>query len=154
MYASDLFNTTTESPSSAAPPPAAPAPAQERTGEDRTIQECVGGEKTGLDVTRREWKRRYSARQYNGIGFTNKMCIGLVFIMFVGLCMGFALAVYSVKEQYTGALECFTIAFTPMGVGINIVLTRAVVKSDHENTSAEGEGIKYGKAREEWYGDN
>lgn len=64
----------------------------------------------------------------------------------MGLVMGFLLALYSIHEQYMGALECWTIVFTPIGAGINIVLAAAVNKSKQENTSKDGDGIKYALA--------
>lgn len=63
--------------------------------------------------------------------------------------MGFLLALYSIRAQYTGALACFTIVFTPIGVGIDIVLRAIVKKSEAENTGADGEGIRYALLKKE-----
>lgn len=76
-------------------------------------------------------------------GFTNHLGTRLVRMLWTGLTMGFILALYSIRAQYTGALACFTVVFTPIGVGIDIVLRAIVKKSENENTSATGEGIKY-----------
>lgn len=60
-----------------------------------------------------------------------------------GLAGGFYLAVKSIATGYTGALTCWTVVFTPIGTACSIVLARIVDKSRAENTSADGEGIKY-----------
>ena len=73
------------------------------------------------------------------LGFTNCLAVLLVFLLLIGLVGGFLLAVLSIKYQYTGALACWT--------AISIVLVRIVDKSRAENTSADGEGIKYAAAK-------
>lgn len=60
---------------------------------------------------------------------------------------GFYLAVKSIATGYTGALTCWTVVFTPIGTACSIVLARIVDKSRAENTSADGEGIKYAAAK-------
>lgn len=80
---------------------------------------------------------------------TNRLCVALVVLLFLGLFMGFVLGMYSIHEQFTGVLECFTIVFTPIGTGCTIVFTRAVKKSELENSSKDGEGIKYALAMRE-----
>lgn len=77
------------------------------------------------------------------MGFTNRLGKELVRMLWLGLIMGFLLAVYSIHEQYMGALACFTVVFTPIGVGIDLVLRAIVKKSQAENTSKDGEGIRY-----------
>ena len=57
------------------------------------------------------------------------------------------LAVLSIKYQYTGALACWTVVFTPIGTALSIVLSRIVEKNRAENTSANGEGVKYAAAQ-------
>lgn len=47
------------------------------------------------------------------LGFTNCLAVLLVLLLFVGLAGGFVLAVLSIKYQYTGALACWTVVFTP-----------------------------------------
>ncbi len=42
---------------------------------------------------------------------------------------------------------CWTVVFTPIGTACSIVLSRIVDKSRAENTSADGEGIKYAAAK-------
>lgn len=81
------------------------------------------------------------------LGFTNCLAVLLVFLLLIGLVGGFILAVMSIKYQYTGALACWTVVFTPIGTAISIVLVRIVDKSRAENTSADGEGIKYAAAK-------
>ena len=82
-----------------------------------------------------------------GLGFTNRLALYLVFLLFVGLAGGFILAVLSIRYQYTGALMCWTVVFTPIGTAVSIVLARIVDKSRAENTGADGEGIKYAAAK-------
>ena len=81
------------------------------------------------------------------LGFTNCLAVLLVLLLFVGLAGGFVLAVLSIKYQYTGALACWTVVFTPIGTAVSIVLARIVDKSRAENTGADGEGIKYAAAK-------
>lgn len=81
------------------------------------------------------------------LGFTNCLAVLLVLLLFVGLAGGFVLAVLSIKYQYTGALACWTVVFTPIGTAVSIVLVRIVDKSRAENTGADGEGIKYAAAK-------
>lgn len=81
------------------------------------------------------------------LGFTNCLAVLLVLLLFVGLVGGFALAVLSIKYQYTGALACWTVVFTPIGTAVSIVLVRIVDKSRAENTGSDGEGIKYAAAK-------
>lgn len=81
------------------------------------------------------------------LGFTNLLAVFLVLLLLLGLAGGFILAVLSIKYQYTGALACWTVVFTPIGTAISIVLVRIVDKSKAENTGADGEGIKYAAAK-------
>lgn len=81
------------------------------------------------------------------LGFTNCLSILLVALLFIGLAGGFVLAILSIKYQYTGALACWTVVFTPIGTAVSIVLVRIVDKSRAENTGADGEGIKYAAAK-------
>lgn len=80
------------------------------------------------------------------IGFTNKMAIWLCALLFIGILLSFLLAIYSIKNNYMGALACWTVCFTPLSAGIDIVLHAVVKKSQAENTSASGDGIKYRQA--------
>ena len=81
------------------------------------------------------------------LGVTNCLGFLLVFLLLLGLAGGFILAVLSIKYQYTGALACWAVVFTPIGTAISIVLVRIVDKSRAENTGADGEGIKYAAAK-------
>ena len=64
-----------------------------------------------------------------------------------GLVGGFYLALRSIVTGYTGALMCWTVVFTPIGTACSIVLNKIVHKSEVENTSADGDGIKYATAK-------
>lgn len=81
------------------------------------------------------------------LGFTNCLAVCLVALLAAGLAGGFYLAALSIRYQYTGALACWTVVFTPIGTAISIVLVRIVDKSRAENIGADGEGIKYAAAK-------
>ena len=81
------------------------------------------------------------------MGNTDRLGYILVFILALGLAGGFALAVLSIRYQYTGALACWTVVFTPSGTALSIVLSRIVEKNRAENTGANGEGVKYAAAQ-------
>lgn len=66
--------------------------------------------------------------------------LGLLSAFLVG---SFILALYSIHEQYIGALACWTVCITPIGAGLDLVLKATVDKSKAENTSGEGHGIRY-----------
>ena len=75
------------------------------------------------------------------------MAAFIVGLLAVGLCMGFILALLCIKTQFDGALVCFTVAFTPIGTSLSIVLTKVVDKSRMENTTSDTHiGINYMKA--------
>lgn len=97
-----------------------------------------------IERGRKKPKRR---RKRKNIGFTNQLALYLMLFLAAGLVGGFILAWRSIEFQYMGALACFTVVFTPVGTAIGIVLNSIVHKSEHENTSAEGEGIKYATAK-------
>lgn len=80
------------------------------------------------------------------IGFTNRLAIYLLLFLAAGLAGGFVLAFLSIKYQYTGALMCWTVVFTPIGTAISLVIGAVVNKSKAENTSGNGDGIVYAKA--------
>lgn len=81
------------------------------------------------------------------MGFTNKMAAFIVGLLAVGLCMGFVLAIMCIRSGFDAALVCFTVAFTPIGTALSIVLTKVVDKSKAENTSSDSHiGINYMKA--------
>lgn len=92
-----------------------------------------------IERGRKKPRRRKKKRQ--SIGFTNKLALYLMLFLAAGLAGGFILAWKSIEFQYMGALACFTVVFTPVGTAIGIVLNSIVRKSEHENTSADGEGI-------------
>lgn len=98
-----------------------------------------------IERGRKSPRRRRKKRQ--SIGFTNQLALYLMLFLAAGLAGGFFLALKSIEYQYTGALACFTVVFTPVGTAVGIVLNSIVHKSDHENTGADGEGIKFAAAK-------
>lgn len=86
-------------------------------------------------------------RHLHDLGFTNRLAVYLVLFLLAGLAGGFVLAILSIKYQYSGALACWTVVFTPIGTAVGIVLGKIVEKSKEENTSADGEGITYAAAK-------
>ena len=80
------------------------------------------------------------------IGATNRLAIYIIILLASGLAGGFYLARQSIIYGYTGALVCYTAAFAPIGTACSIVLSKIVHKSEVENSSADGEGIKYAMA--------
>lgn len=80
------------------------------------------------------------------IGFSNRLAVYVLFFLLIGLIGGFALAIYSIRADYLGALACWTVVFTPIGTATSIVLSRIVDKSKAENTIG---GIKYDLALSE-----
>lgn len=102
----------------------------------------------GRHVTRRRRHPLRAVRRHMAsLGFTNRLAVYLVLLLVAGLAGGFALAVWSIREKYTGSLLCWTVVFTPIGTALSVVLARIVDKSRAENTSASGEGIVYAAAK-------
>ncbi len=81
------------------------------------------------------------------LGFTNTLALLLVLLLAAGLAGGFLLAVLSIRHQYTGALACYTVVFTPMGTALSVVLVRGVDKTRAENPGPNGEGVVYSAAQ-------
>lgn len=90
--------------------------------------------------------KRPVRRHLKELGFTNRLAIYLLLFLLLGLAGGFVLAVLSIRSQYTGALMCWTVVFTPIGTAVGLVLGKIVDKNREENTSADGEGIVYAAA--------
>ncbi len=86
-------------------------------------------------------------KHLTSLGFTNRLAIYILLFLAAGLAGGFYLALRSIVTGYTGALMCWTVVFTPIGTACSIVLSKIVHKSEVENSSAEGEGIKYAMAK-------
>jgi hypothetical protein len=86
------------------------------------------------------------------LGFTNRLAIYILLFLAAGLAGGFYLALRSIITGYTGALMCWTVVFTPIGTACSIVLSKIVHKSEVENSSADGEGIKYATAKANNFG--
>lgn len=84
---------------------------------------------------------------FKKLGFTNRLAIYILLFLAAGLAGGFYLALRSIVTGYTGALMCWTVVFTPIGTACSIVLSKIVHKSEVENSSADGEGIKYATAK-------
>ncbi len=97
-----------------------------------------------IERGRKKTRRRKKKRQ--PIGFTNKLALYLMLFLAAGLAGGFILAWKSIEFQYMGALACYTAVFAPIGTAIGIVLNSVVRKSEHENTGANGVGIKFAAA--------
>lgn len=89
---------------------------------------------------------------FKNLGFTNRLAIYIVLFLAAGLAGGFILAWKSISIGYTGALMCWTVVFTPIGTACGVVLAKVVDKSKEENTSADGEGIKYATAKAQNFG--
>jgi len=96
-------------------------------------------------VNQQKKTKRFRLRKRH-LGFTNWLAICIMLFLAAGLTGGYHLAILSIKSQYTGALLCWTVVFTPIGTACSIVLSRIVDKSRAENTSANGDGIKYATA--------
>lgn len=97
-------------------------------------------------VIRRK-KKNKMLNHFKKLGFTNRLAVYIMFFLAVGLIGGFYLAVKSIATGYTGALMSWTVVFTPIGTACSVVLSRIVDKSRAENTSADGDGIKYAAAK-------
>lgn len=80
------------------------------------------------------------------IGFTNKLAIFVLVFLAAGMVGGFYLALASIENQYMGALACWTVAFSPIGTAVSIVLGKIVDKSKAENMGGNGDGIVYATA--------
>lgn len=89
---------------------------------------------------------------FKNLGFTNRLALYIVLFLAAGLSGGFVLAWKSISIGYTGALMCWTVVFTPIGTACGVVLAKVVDKSKEENTSADGEGIKYATAKAQNFG--
>lgn len=81
------------------------------------------------------------------LGFTDRMAVSLIVLLFLGLILGYDLAVKSIYAQYMGALACYTAVFCPVGTAISIVLAKVVNKNKEENTGADGMGIAFATAQ-------
>lgn len=85
-------------------------------------------------------------KHLKNIGFTNRLALYIILFLAAGLAGGFILAWRSISYGYTGALACWSVCFTPIGSVAGIVLNKVVDKNKAENTSANGDGIKYATA--------
>lgn len=103
-----------------------------------------------------KYKKRYTIKSnkknkilkhLKKLGFTNRLAVYIILFLGIGLILGFYLAIKSITYGYTGQLLCYTAVFTPIGTACSIVLSRIVDKSRAENTSADGDGIKYAAAK-------
>lgn len=92
-------------------------------------------------------KRKGLFSHLAALGFSNRLALYIILFLAAGLAGGFYLALKSIQYNYAGALACWTIVFTPIGTAASIVLSQIVRKSTIENSSADGEGIKYAAAK-------
>ena len=99
-----------------------------------------------IKIERSRGKNRRRKKKRKSIGTTNLLAFCLTALLAVGLAGGFYLALKSIQYQYTGALACYTAVFAPIGTAIGVVLNSVVRKSEHENTGANGVGIKFAAA--------
>lgn len=83
---------------------------------------------------------------FKGRGFTDRIAVCILILLTIGMGLSYVLAIKSIETQYTGALSCWTVCFTPIGTALSIVLTAIVQKNRAENTSADGDGINYRRA--------
>ena len=81
------------------------------------------------------------------LGYTPRHQIYILLILARGVAGVFYLPKKPTTTGYTGALMCWTVVFTPIGTACSIVLSKIVHKSEVENSSAQGEGIKYAVAK-------
>lgn len=99
-------------------------------------------------LTRGKRSQKHSrAKKKPRLGFSNRFAIYVLLFLAAGLAGGFILAVLSIKYQYTGALMCWTVVFTPIGTAVSIIPHFVVHKSTVENSGADGEGIKFAAAK-------
>ena len=75
-----------------------------------------------VKIERGQKKSRRRRKKRHSIGFTNRLALYLMLFL-------------------------ATVVFTSMGTAISIVLNSIVHKSEHENTGADGEGIKFAAAK-------
>ena len=92
-------------------------------------------------------KKNKILKHLKKLGFTNRLAVYIILFLGIGLILGFYLAIKSITYGYTGQLLCYTAVFTPIGTACSVVLSRIVDKSRAENTSADGDGIKYAAAK-------
>ena len=86
-------------------------------------------------------------KHMGSLGFTNRMALYIIGLLLLGLVGGYKLSILSIEYNYTGALMCWTVVFTPIGTACSLVLSKIVQKSIAENTGADGDGIKYAAAK-------
>lgn len=92
-------------------------------------------------------KRVLKKQKRKKIGFTNKLAVYILFLLFTTILMGFYLALKSIEYNYVGSLICFTAAIAPLDAALSIVLGKVVDKNKAENTSGNGDGITFAAAQ-------
>lgn len=100
----------------------------------------------GKRLAKRERGHKSPLRHFASLGFTNRYAIYLLLFLSAGLAGGFYLAMLSIRYQYTGALACWTVVFTPIGTAVGVVLGKIVDKNRAENVSGNGDGITFASA--------
>lgn len=86
-------------------------------------------------------------RHLSSLGFTNRLAVYMLLFLAAGLAGGLYLAILSIKYNYTGALMCWTVVFTPIGTAVSIAIGKVVDKNKAENTAGNGDGIVFAAAQ-------
>lgn len=92
-------------------------------------------------------QRKGPFKHLASLGFTNRLAIYILLFLAAGLAGGFYLALKSITANYTGALMCWTVVFTPIGTAVSIAISKVVDKSRAENVSGNGDGITFASAQ-------
>ena len=109
--------------------------------EKKTLSSFKGSRIYGNDKKAliKEAKFRKKLKR-KGLGFTNKLAVSIMLLLFLGLFMGYNLAVKSIEAQYTGALMCYTCVFTPIGTACSVDgmgITFAAAQSNNFKTESD-----------------
>ena len=101
----------------------------------------------GKRVARRPERKHGIRHHLKRLGFTNRLALYILMFLAAGLVGGFYLAIKSIEYNYTGALVCWTVVFTPIGTATSIAISKVVDKNKAENTSGNGDGITFASAQ-------
>lgn len=101
----------------------------------------------GKRVARRQERKHGIRHHLKRLGFTNRLALYILMFLAAGLVGGFYLAIKSIEYNYTGALVCWTVVFTPIGTATSIAISKVVDKNKAENTSGNGDGITFASAQ-------
>ena len=89
---------------------------------------------------------------FKSLGFTNRLALGIIFVLILTIFMGFYLALKSIEYNHVSSLVCWTAAIAPLDSLLSIVLQSIVKKSLRENLSADGTGIVFASAQANNFG--